>query len=139
MKIIENNKIKNYTYITLLFVFGFCFFNLNVKNTFSYSEHGSNLKISPEYPLPETEVSASFHAPSLDLTTSLITWRLNGSIVQQAYGKSTVKFTVGKIGDIYKISVFAKDAKGKMASKSKILQVGDVSMLWEGNTYTPPF
>ncbi len=123
----------------MLFVFVFSFFSLNTKDTFSYSEHGSNLKVSPEYPLPGAEVSASFSAPGLDMSTALITWRLNGSIIQQAYGKKNVKFKVGKIGEIYKISVFARDAKGKTASKSKILQIADVSIVWEGNTYTPPF
>ncbi len=117
----------------------FALFVVFTNTIFAFSEHGSRLDINPNYPSPNSTVTARFMAPGVDINTALITWRVNGEVIQQAYGKNIVKFEVGKIGTIYKISVFAKDAKNKKASKSEVIQVSDATIIWEGKTYTPPF
>jgi len=97
------------------------------------------IELSPKFPTPGQTVKAQLHASSLDKDTALYTWRLNGEIIQQSYSQKEVMYTIGDVGTVSKISVSAEDASGYRVSAEHTIRVGDVSVVWEGRTYTPPF
>ena len=99
----------------------------------------ASIEITPKYPTPGQMVKAKLHSSSLDNDTALITWRLNGEIIQQSYSQREVTYKIGEVGSVSKITVVAEDASGFRVSAENTIHVGDVSVVWEGRTYTPPF
>src|SRR3989339_1445292 len=94
----------------------------------------ASIEITPKYPTPGQMVKAKLHSSSLDNDTALITWRLNGEIIQQSYSQREVTYKIGEVGIISKITVVAEDATGFRVSAENTIHVGDVSVVWEGRT-----
>ncbi len=111
----------------------------------AYAQQSTSIKpsvhidISPKYPAPGQSVRATFRAPSIDMDTALVTWYLNGEILQQMYARESIEFKVGNVGSISTLTAVAKDGRNREASTKKIIQISDVAVLWEGRTYTPLF
>ena len=72
----------------------------------------ASITLNKNYPTPGQGVIANFIAPSLDMDTTFITWRINGEVVDQGYAKNKLSFDVGNVGTFYNISVSAQDASG---------------------------
>lgn len=100
---------------------------------------GGSISLKPAYPRPGDTVTATFKTSHIDLSQSVITWRLNGEVVQQGYSDKTYKFSVGDIGSVFILQVSAENQNGKRVAKSATIRVGKVSIAWEARTYTPPF
>lgn len=117
--------------------------------TFVFTEHshaqqlnplaGAYIELDPKYPLAGDEVKADFKAASIDMNVSQITWKINGEVVAQGYGKRSHTFTAGKAGDAFAIEVTATPPRGAGVRATKVVRVSDLSYTWEGRTYTPPF
>jgi hypothetical protein len=84
-------------------------------------------------------VQATFVGTSIDLDTAIITWSIDGKILEKKFSSKTISFTVGSVGTTMNVSVDAEDGRGSKASASNQIRVSDVTVLWEGRTYTPPF
>lgn len=136
------NPIKLYSLLffsSLLFVGLFAIFTTGVQAEGTQSPPRGTIVLSPKFPTPGQTVQARFYSASLDQDTALITWRLNGEIIQQAYSETVVTYKVGEIGTVSKLSVTAEDAKGFRVTVESVSYVSDVAIVWEGSTYTPPF
>ncbi len=99
----------------------------------------ASIELSPKFPTPGSAVKATLNAPTIELDTSLVTWVVNGTVVQKEYSNDSYEFTVGKVGDVYSIVVIAEDSRGTTVKAEKKLYVSDIALVWEGRTYTPPF
>lgn len=97
------------------------------------------IEITPKFPAPGQTVKARLQSPGLDYDTALITWRLNGEIIQQSYSQTEVTYQIGEVGSIAKLTVNAEDGNGYKVAAEHTVHAGDVSVVWEGRTYTPPF
>jgi hypothetical protein len=97
----------------------------------------SQITLNPSYPAPGDRVRANLKQYSLDANQSLVTWRLNGEVVQQGYGELTYNFIAGDVGTLIRIDVTMEDVNGRTLSDSYQTWVGDVAFVWEGRTYTP--
>lgn len=109
-----------------------------INNTFSASDE-VNLQVTPRYPIPNQTVTASLSYFGGDLDSANITWYQNGKSVLSGKGEKTYSFKVGNAGTETKIEVDISLLDGASLSKSLTLIPASVDLVWEANSYTPPF
>lgn len=97
------------------------------------------LTINPENPSPEDFVTASIQSYSTDLNVADISWFVNNSLVKRGIGVKAVSFTLGKAGSQTNVSVVVRSSEGFVLEESKQINPAHVSLVWEADTYTPPF
>jgi len=97
------------------------------------------ISLSPEYPQPGQIVIATVSSPSENVRNASIVWLLNNKIKQQKAGGTSFTFVAGKLGVPQNIGVLVKTLSGKALVKSLTIKPSQVTLLWEANTYTPPF
>jgi hypothetical protein len=97
------------------------------------------LTISPENPGPNELVTARLDSYSTDLNAASISWLVNGVIVNQAKGLKTITFRAGALGAKTTVQVVATTAEGRPISKILTIQPVKVSLIYETDSYVPPF
>ena len=95
--------------------------------------------ISPEVPKPGDNVIISVETYGMDINTQLITWKQNGVEQLKGIGQKKFNFTMGQSGTLTKIDVVVSPKNAPAIKKSWSFSPVDVDILWQANTYTPPF
>lgn len=121
--------------LTLIFSYSFLPKTVIAQTTFDSIE----LTITPENPEPNTTAVASLNVYGLDINTIYTTWILNDKIVLSGQGERLFSFNTGSIGTKNTLEVIGKMANGKNFSKKIILSPAKVDILYEAESYTPPF
>lgn len=97
-------------------------------------------EISPEVPKPGDEVTINTNLyGDINLNTTLITWKINGVIQLRGIGKKDFTFTMGDTGKLTTVDFEAFPPNAPLITKSFQFAPVDVDILWQANTYTPPF
>jgi hypothetical protein len=102
---------------------------------------GTLLEIVPT-PLkaqPEQLVDLELKSFSVDLKNSTISWYRNQTLVKQGVGETKFSVTAPKAGGKLTVLAVAESRNGATLRASFILQPEDVTLVWEAETYTPPF
>jgi len=95
--------------------------------------------VLPKAPGPQTDVTITLAGYGYDLNESTIAWALNNKEQQRGIGEKSFKFTTGKLGEITVITVAVKTKEGRAIAKQLIFIPAEVDILWEADTYVPPF
>ncbi len=90
---------------------------------------------SPAHPSPGSRVHLSAESPLLDLAASDVEWTVNG--VPAGKGES-IDITAGKLGQASHVAVSVTGASGNDSASLTIIPAS-VDLLWEADSYTPPF
>lgn len=98
-----------------------------------------DVSISPENPGPNTDVTIRIESYSTDLNSAQITWAVNGETVQDGLGQKVLKLKTGNIGTITSVDLSIQPSDGDVFQKTIILTPASIDLLWQGNSYTPPF
>ncbi|MBP9855976.1 MAG: hypothetical protein KBC48_01555 [Candidatus Pacebacteria bacterium] len=93
--------------------------------------------VKPDKPSPNQVVTISLNSYQLDLDRSRITWFVNGERRESAVGLKTFTVTTGPLGTPTIIKVTTVSGT-QVAQKIIDLKPGQVDLLWEADTYTPP-
>lgn len=93
--------------------------------------------IKPENPGPNQLVTISLNSYQIDLDRSQVTWFVNNERRQGGVGLKSFTFTTGPLGTPAIIRVTAVSGT-QLAQKIIDLKPGEVDLLWEADTYTPP-
>jgi hypothetical protein len=88
---------------------------------------------------PNTEVSVRVDSFLLDLNQQAIAWFVDGKLVENNAGKKEVKVRVGEIGSETKVTVATEGPTGLVNDFTVILRPVELDLLWEADSYTPPF
>lgn len=98
-----------------------------------------NLSISPSNPQVGQAINASVQASGTNLDSNNISWYVNG--VQKATGIGVKTFTtqVTSLGAPLVIKVRVTTNTGEVAERSFTVSAQDVDIVWESDSYTPPF
>ncbi|MDR3570723.1 MAG: hypothetical protein P4L81_00790 [Candidatus Pacebacteria bacterium] len=121
--------------VALVFI-GTIFFALPVlAQSNSIGTSALTISAAPAYPSPNTTVTLTAESPLLDLQNSTITWVVNGATV--GTGIST-KVQLGAVGKETDVSVSVSGPSGS-DSASLALVPTSIDLLWEGDSYVPPF
>lgn len=97
-----------------------------------------DISTTPSYPGPNEQVTMRVQNFSLDLENATISWYLDGSLKKQEKGGKDFTFVTGNLGSYQTIRVSVSGSKGS-ASKTVVISVADIDLLWRGVGYTPPF
>lgn len=98
-----------------------------------------NVRLTPEFPKPSEEVTAEVVSTAINIDGTPIAWTLNGKGQLQGVGKKNFTFRVGEVGSLTALHVEVATEEFGIIAKDIQIQPSDVDILWEANTYTPPF
>lgn len=94
--------------------------------------------VSPNSPRPNERVTITLQSFSVDLNTATITWFVDGKRVSGGVGETSFVTRSGALGTTRKIDVSVRSGSFSF-DESVTLRPGNLNLLWESDTYTPPF
>jgi hypothetical protein len=100
---------------------------------------GLTLDTIPSNPGPNQNITVTATSYILDLDTTSITWSVDGQVVKQGTGITSIQITTNGIGKTTTVDAVAtSDAYGTV-ERSLTITPASVSLIWEALSYTPPF
>ncbi len=117
---------------TVLCVFVF-FFVFTAQNTHAQSE-ALRVNITPVHPKPFETVIINVEDFSRDLNKTEMTWSVDGKAVSSGIGIKNISIKTGDLGTATKVDI---NMGGVV--KSLILRPSVTDLIWQADTYTPPF
>ena len=118
------------------------FAQINVTGNGGYSPNlPDELKVNliPEHPQPRERVSVRLEMYTENLDSADITWLLGGSVVQKGKGLRDFSFITPESGKSTNLVVNITLQSGVSFQKTVPIKSNDLDILWEANSYTPPF
>ncbi len=112
--------------------------NVNVNVPYALSNE-LGVEIIPDYPRPNEIVSINLTLYTDDLNSADITWYQDGKAVLNGKGETKYSFKTGSIGQETKIEIRIKLLSGASFSKTLTLNPASVDVVWEAESYVPPF
>jgi len=97
------------------------------------------LKIEPAQPRPFDELTIIVESFSTDLNRASIEWFIDGKSVQSGKGDKELKTIAPALGAKKEIRVVAGTADIGTLRVTAIIRPAEVNLLFQANTYTPPF
>ncbi|RJQ34929.1 hypothetical protein C4556_01465 [Candidatus Parcubacteria bacterium] len=97
-----------------------------------------SLSSSPEHPAPNSSVRLSLQSVFLDLADSNITWYANDAVIAEGIGLRETSLITGSLGSETRIRVEVAGQDGT-ATATGTLRPTEVDLLWEADSYVPPF
>lgn len=128
----------------LSFLFGFLFFTTpffvsaqGFASLFGFSSEQFFLHTTPRNPNPNESVTVTLKSSAL-LPTTQVQWFVNGELKKEGVREQSIQVKTGGVGEATKIQVVVGSGENT-ATKTLVLNPGIVDILWEAQTYTPPF
>lgn len=97
------------------------------------------ISMTPENPLPSGFVHLSAASPMIDLAQSDITWYADKKIIAQGAGLAEADIAAGPLGSEVDVVVIAQSNDGSTASGEAFVRPTEINLIWESDSYTPPF
>jgi hypothetical protein len=97
-----------------------------------------SVSLSPQYPAPNTTVVLTLESALYDLDTSDITWLENGTQVAAGNGLKTLTVQAGAVGSEVDVEADVAGGSGSASAIASIIPTS-IDLLWESNSYVPPF
>ncbi|MCX6738452.1 MAG: hypothetical protein NT098_00170 [Candidatus Parcubacteria bacterium] len=98
-----------------------------------------SISLSPINPEPNSNVTATVSYSQGNTDTTNITWALNGQTKISGTGKKSFTFKTGNIGETSTVQVFLDTDSYGTINKEISISPNTLEILWEADTYTPPF
>lgn len=92
------------------------------------------INVTPSHPQPFETVVISVEDFSRDLNKSEMSWSVDGKVVSSGVGLKNVSFKTGDLGTATKVDI---NMGGVV--ETVILRPSVTDLLWQADTYTPPF
>lgn len=96
------------------------------------------IRVNPENPAPNQQMTVKVESFSLDMNRSTIIWTLDGKQVQSGTGVTSYTFNAPANGKTSTLGIYIKTAQGREIRRTVPIRPGDVSIAWEAVGYTPP-
>lgn len=99
-----------------------------------------SIDVSPEIPQPGQTVTISASAfGGINIDSAEINWLINGKSVLKGRGEKKLIFQVGSEGKLMTVELHIRPQYGAEVVKIFRFNPSEVDVLWQANTYTPPF
>ena len=98
-----------------------------------------DITLSPDIPGPNQTISAGLSGALVDLDQSDIYWYLDDEIQKHGLGEKSFSFTSGDVDERTVLDVIIMIPDGRRIDLQKIIAPMEIDLLWEADTYTPPF
>src|SRR3989344_1682977 len=97
------------------------------------------LSISPQYPSPNAAVHMEAQSNSVDLDTLDVSWYKDGEKIGGGAGVKEIDVVAGALGSEVAIEVVAREDGFAVASAQARIVPTEVDLLFESDSYVPPF
>ncbi|MBU1246674.1 hypothetical protein KJ973_00330 [Patescibacteria group bacterium] len=98
-----------------------------------------DVSLSPQAPEPQETVRATLIGPLVDFDKSKIYWYINEKVQVSGIGEKTFSFIVGEVEEKTTLDIIIITEQGRRFDLQKIIVPTSIDLLWEAQTYTPPF
>lgn len=102
-------------------------------------ERPLDLTISPEYPAGGETADLSIKSYGIDLDRSIVTWYADGKQIAKGDGLVQTSVKAGALGSRMNVTVVAVSADGITGSAQAVIRPTEVDLLWNADSYVPPF
>lgn len=102
-------------------------------------ERALDLTLDPLYPSPGDSVRMSITTFALDLSLSNVVWMVNGEEISRGLDLTEATITVGGLGSESHVVVIAEEQEGIVASAEARIRPAEIDIVWEADSYVPPF
>lgn len=106
---------------------------------FSANQNDLSIYSSPKHPKPNESVEIFIESYTTNLDQATMTWSINGKTERRGAGIKSVVVPAGPIGIKKSITVLVATKEGRVFEQSISINPSEVEILWESDTYTPPF
>lgn len=113
--------------------------NLSIPSKIPELQEQVSIDVFPESPKPEDTVTITARTFGVDTNTNLYTWIVNGKEALKGIGQNKFTFQVGLTGTVTTVKLYIDPKNGPRITKDFSYSPVDVDLLWQANTYTPPF
>lgn len=100
---------------------------------------GLELSASSDNPIPGQIVTITARSYAVDANASKISWTVDGKVVQNALGATTLQVVAPTLGKKMVVNVSAATPEGRVVSASITIGSGSVDMILEADGYVHPF
>ncbi len=128
-------KIVTFLILYSLFFPAFSYAQLNIGNMASEL----NVNLSPTVPKPGEKVSVFLEMYSASIDTADISWYVDGKLIQNSKGLKSFSFTAPEAGKTTNLNIRVTLQNGSSFEKSIAVRPLKLDLMWEANSYTPPF
>ncbi len=97
------------------------------------------IEMQPAFPQSNTPLSFTVRSYSMDLSRATITWYVNGTRLTEGEGETKALATTGALGTKTTITVEATGENGESLTETRVIRPAEVDLLWEADSYVPPF
>lgn len=94
---------------------------------------------TPTTPGPNQEVKVTLQSYAVDLNTTEIVWYVDKEPVKQGVAEKNITIQTKDLGEPTVIDIVITPTYGVRLNKQLIVEPSEVDLLWEADTYTPPF
>lgn len=94
---------------------------------------------SPQSPKPGETVRVTIESYLSDLSKATITWSVNNKVIEKGIDKTSFSFKVGPSGGSTRLGILIVTNEGEEVYKEYSFNPLGLTILWEADTYTPPF
>ena len=95
--------------------------------------------LNPETPGSFEDIKAKIESYSFDLSRSLVIWSVDGKEKLRGVGERNFTFRTGPTGKEVKLVISITTPEGEKFSKTTTILPGEVDLVWEADSYVPPF
>ncbi len=129
---------------TLLLILGIllsaapAYLPLQAKAQFNYAGPDLSITLSPVHPEPRDVVHLHAESSLIDLTSNTVTWYSDGLQVSSGRGLVDFETTAGALGSETSVTALVSASDGPISSEA-IIRPTEVDLIWEADSYVPPF
>lgn len=105
----------------------------------SFRSETISLTSSPQYPQPHETVEVSVKGDGFSVHQDEIRWYRNGTLQQRTRGGTTFTFNAPSVGERIAVRAVVVRDNDSTVEETIVVQPADVDLIWEAQTYTPPF
>lgn len=97
------------------------------------------ISTNPETPAPNQDVQVMVESYAIPLTSAKIIWYIDGVALKEGIAEKVFNTRTKDFGVPVTIDIVILTADGTRYDKQIVLKPEEVDLLWEANTYVPPF
>jgi hypothetical protein len=98
-----------------------------------------NIKTTPKTPGENQDVTISLEAYAADLDSAKIIWYVDKDPQKEGIAEKTFTVHTGELGQKMTVDIVIFTAAGAKIDKQIIIAPSEIDVLWEAQTFTPPF
>ncbi len=95
--------------------------------------------VTPEHPRPGESIVVSVESYNIDLNRAEVQWFVNDKLVKTGAGIKHLTVTAGRSGETTTVRIITIGENGNIYSANVIIRPAEVNLLWQAQSYTPPF